>query len=80
MRPLLTSPTVAWAVYVSTKKTSQTMRSSHHLATRTRSHVANNLSSINAYPIESGVRKDIAMGLNVNDRSQMKLAEQTCYS
>lgn len=34
--------------------------------------MAKNLSPINAYPIESRVRKDVAIGLNVNERHQMK--------
>ena len=48
------------------------MGSSQDAASRTGSHVAKNLSSINAYPIECGVRKDVAIGLNVNERHQMK--------
>ena len=30
--------------------------------------MAKNLSAINAYPIETGMRKDIAKELNVNER------------
>ena len=48
------------------------MRPPHYAASRTGSHVAKNLSPINAYPIESGVRKDVAIWLNVNERHQMK--------
>ena len=35
---------------------------------RTGSQVAKNLSAVNAYPIETGMREDIAIELNVNDR------------
>ena len=34
--------------------------------------MAKNLSPINAYPIESRVRKAVAIGLNVNKRYKMK--------
>lgn len=44
----------------------------HDLATRTRGHMAKNLSPINAYPVESGMRKNVAIGLNVNQRYQMR--------
>ena len=44
------------------------MRSYHDVTSHTRSQVAKNLGAVNAYPIETGVRKDIAMELNVNKR------------
>lgn len=50
---------------MSTTKISQPMKSSDDLASRTGGHVAKNLGPINAYPIESGMRKDVAKGLNV---------------
>lgn len=34
--------------------------------------MAKNLNPINAYPIESGAGKDVAIELNVNERHQMK--------
>lgn len=44
----------------------------NNMTSRTRSHVTENLSAVNAYPIESGMRKDVAIKLNVNERHQMK--------
>ena len=44
------------------------MRSFHDVTSHTRSQVAKNLGAVNAYPIETGMRKDIAMELNVNKR------------
>jgi hypothetical protein len=40
----------------------------HDVTSRTRSQVAKNLSAVNAYPIETGMGKDIAIKLNINDR------------
>ena len=40
--------------------------------THTGRHMTKNLSSINAYPIESGMRKHIAIVLNVSKKYQMK--------
>ena len=48
------------------------MRPFHDVTSRTRSQVTKNLSAINAYPIETGVRKDIAIELNVNGRYWMQ--------
>ena len=42
--------------------------------------MAKNLSAVNAYPIETGMRKDIAVELNVKGRVLDAVAKRTCYS
>lgn len=43
-----------------------------NVRSRTGSHVAKNLSTVNAYPVESAMRKDVAIKVNVNERHEMK--------
>lgn len=61
VNPLLTSPTVACAVYVSTEKQvmSEIKRGELEKWIVTRRHVAKYLGSVNTHPIEGGVREDI---------------------
>jgi hypothetical protein len=61
VNPLLTSPTDACAVYVSTikQRVSEITRVNMEGWIITGRHVAEYLSSVNTHPIECGVRKDI---------------------
>jgi hypothetical protein len=68
------------SVRVHYENKSDIMKSSQNATSRTGSHVAKNLSAVNAYPIESGMRKDVALGPNVNWKASNKAAERTCYS
>ena len=60
------------SVRVHYENKSDIIKSSHDATSRTGSHVAKNLSAVNAYPIESGMRKDVGIGPNVNERHQIK--------
>ena len=68
------------SVRVHYEDTSDIMKSFHDATSRTGSHVAKNLSAVNAYPIESGMRKGIAIGLNVNWEASNKATKRTWYS
>ena len=67
------SPTVACEKYVSTIRESVRLIESFQVVTsRTRCQVAKNLSAVNAYPIETGMRKDVATELNINERYRIQ--------
>ena len=68
------SSTVAREKYVSTIRESVRLIKSFQVVTsRTRSQVAKNLSAVNAYPIETGMRKDVATELNINERYRNRI-------
>lgn len=60
------SPTVACAVYVSTKSQSVNNQENFGHKNVTWRHMAKNLSAIDTNPVERGVREDIATSNNVS--------------